>query len=197
MYFRPTIPQTLIVIALLNLGLVSPVFAQGIIIESDDYDGHGYSGDSSRSVDETHEPVRYAGDKTFYLGPDGYYIDSVYSKRDFDLIDIEYLGDEFYEMIARDPYIVGYFSVSSKIIVVLGNTAYRISPPDHEVDPDAWRPVTHEEDDPPMVEEDEKPPVTDTHQVSKSKPNSNVLGYTLAIILIILAAFMAFKLANK
>jgi len=174
MYFRPTIPQTLIVIALLNLGLVSPVLAQGNI----------------------NEPVRYAGDKTFYLGPDGYYIDSVYSKRDFNLIDIEYLGDEFYEMIAGDPYIVGYFSVSSRTIVVLGNTAYRISPNDDEPDPEIWRPVTRDEDDPPVIE-DKKPPVTGRPRIDKSKPNSNVLGYTLAIILIILAAFMAFKLANK
>ena len=74
------------------------------------------------------EYIRYAGDKTFYLNDEGFYVDSDYVEGEFDEVEIEYLSDEYFDLILEIEELAEYFSVGEKIIVVWDDVAYIVEP---------------------------------------------------------------------
>lgn len=74
------------------------------------------------------EYIKYAGDKTFYLNDEGFYVDSEYEEGEFDEVEIEYLSDEYFDLILDVEELAEYFAVGEKIIVVWNDVAYIIEP---------------------------------------------------------------------
>lgn len=73
--------------------------------------------------------VEYAGDKTFYMNADGYWVDSIYDEETMDdPILIEYLSDEYFDLIMDEPDIAEYLAVGEYLIVVFEDTVYQIDP---------------------------------------------------------------------
>lgn len=78
---------------------------------------------------EVQESVKYAGDKTFYLNEDGYYVDSEYSEDEYDEpTQIVYMSDEYFDLIDEEPDIAEYLAVGDALIIVWNETAYQIDP---------------------------------------------------------------------
>lgn len=77
-------------------------------------------------ADEIASDVRYAGDKTFYLDEDGFWVDSDYDPDEMDTEEIEYLSDEYFELTDTDADLAEYFSVGEQVIVVHEGNAYKI-----------------------------------------------------------------------
>jgi hypothetical protein len=76
--------------------------------------------------EELKDAVVYAGEKTFYLNEEGYYVDSEYNEDDYTPIQIIYLSDEYFELIADIPDLADYLSVGEQVIVVYDGVAYQI-----------------------------------------------------------------------
>ncbi|MCX6646136.1 MAG: VIT domain-containing protein [bacterium] len=71
--------------------------------------------------------VSYAGDKTFYMNIDGYWVDSEYDEDTMDEPEhIVYLSDEYFNLIADEPDIADYLAVGEMVIVVFGDKVYKI-----------------------------------------------------------------------
>jgi Ca-activated chloride channel family protein len=69
--------------------------------------------------------VSHIGRKTFYRSDDGW-IDADYEK-DAETIEIEYLSDEYFELMKKHPEIGKYLSLGSTVTFVLEGKAYKIS----------------------------------------------------------------------
>jgi hypothetical protein len=74
------------------------------------------------------ETVRYAGDKTFYVDENGYWVDSTFADSGLEPTEITYLSDEYYQLIADEPDLAQYLGVAEKVIVVWNDKAYKIVP---------------------------------------------------------------------
>ncbi len=80
--------------------------------------------------------VSYAGDKTFYLNNDGYWVDSEYDEDIYgedvydedDIIKIVYLSDEYFDLLTDEPDIAEYLTVGDAIILIFNDTVYQIDP---------------------------------------------------------------------
>ncbi|MFH1675553.1 MAG: VIT domain-containing protein [bacterium] len=86
------------------------------------------SGEKKDFGNELGEAVQYAGDKTFYVDADGVWVDSTYVEDDFDLVEIDYLSDEYFKLIDDNPDIKDYLAVADSLIVVFNDKAYKIVP---------------------------------------------------------------------
>jgi len=82
--------------------------------------------DKDRSVVD--EPpghgVAHVGGKTFYLS-DGVWIDSEYDEKS-DSVDIEFLGDAYFDLIERYPAVAGYLAMGTQVVFVHEGVSYRI-----------------------------------------------------------------------
>jgi len=75
--------------------------------------------------------VEYAGDKTFYMNNDGFWVDSVYDPDMYDSSDevvVVYLSDEYFDLLTDQPGIADYLTVGDSIVLVYEGTVYRIKP---------------------------------------------------------------------
>jgi hypothetical protein len=71
--------------------------------------------------------VEYAGDKTFYMDADGYWVDSEYDEETMDEpTHIVYLSDEYFDLVTDEPDIAEYLAVGENVIVVYDGTVYQI-----------------------------------------------------------------------
>jgi Ca-activated chloride channel family protein len=68
--------------------------------------------------------MKKVGAKTFYLSSGTWY-DSTY-KKDMKEVKVKYMSDEYFDLLAKHPGAAKYFAVASKVVVVIGGTAYRI-----------------------------------------------------------------------
>ena len=69
--------------------------------------------------------VSYAGDKTFYMNDEGYWVDSEYDEDTMDEPEhIVYLSDEYFDLVMDEPDIAEYLAVGDLVIVVFGDTVY-------------------------------------------------------------------------
>jgi len=76
--------------------------------------------------EEITSDVRYAGDKTFYLDDEGFWVDSDYDPEDMTPEEIEYLSDEYFDLTDSDSDLAEYFSVGEQVIVVYEGKAYKV-----------------------------------------------------------------------
>jgi hypothetical protein len=79
---------------------------------------------------EAQETIRYAGDKTFYIDDNGYWVDSEFDGSNLEPVEIKYLSGEYYQLIADEPDIAEYLGVGDKVIVVFDDKTYKIVPND-------------------------------------------------------------------
>jgi len=76
------------------------------------------------------ELVRYAGDKTFYVDDEGYWVDSEYDEEEDydDTIVVEYLSDEYFDLLLDNSDLSEYFAVGEQLVVVYDGIVYRVDP---------------------------------------------------------------------
>ena len=72
--------------------------------------------------------VRYVGNKTFFMR-DGFWVDSQLDNS-MPVIDIEFISDQYFDMVNDNTEIGQYFSIGNNVIVVYDNKIYRV----HEAD---------------------------------------------------------------
>ena len=115
--------------------------ALGVGIGAPDESVQAYARDMSAGVAEMEEEgimdlddrlegtVKYAGDKTFYMDADGYWVDSEYDEETMDdPVEIVYLSDEYFDLITDEPDIAEYLAVGENVIVVYDDTVYKTIP---------------------------------------------------------------------
>ncbi len=103
------------------------------------------AGGSVDMAQGSQERVRFAGDKTFYLNPDNYWVDSVFEGSGLEPTHIAYLGDEYIKLLSDKPELTDYLTVSDRMIVVWDKAAYQIDPSDEQADPSKWPEVVPKE----------------------------------------------------
>jgi len=82
-------------------------------------------------ADELEGAVEYAGDKTFYMNNEGYWVDSVYDADLYDSGDevvVTYMSDEYFDLITDIPDLGEYLTVGDALIVVYDGTVYKVEP---------------------------------------------------------------------
>jgi hypothetical protein len=84
---------------------------------------------------QAEESVRFAGDKTFYYMEDEYWQDSEYIDSGMEPVEVPYLSQQYYDLIAEKPDLAQYFAVAEKVIVVYEGTAYKVTPNDTPAEP--------------------------------------------------------------
>ena len=68
-----------------------------------------------------------AGDKTFILQADGYYIDSLLSEKEIQSArEINFMSPEYFELLKRNPELSKYLSIGQKIIMGYKGQTYKI-----------------------------------------------------------------------
>lgn len=73
------------------------------------------------------EYVQEVGDKTFILKND-VWTDTMYDENEsYDWVEVEFLSDEYFDLIADDDDLAQYFSVGEEVIVVYDDVAYRVT----------------------------------------------------------------------
>ncbi|GAB4573647.1 MAG: VIT domain-containing protein [Anaerolineae bacterium] len=74
----------------------------------------------------TREVIRQVRDKTFVLR-DGVWIDTAYDPEQMTQVDVPFLSDEYFALVANDPVLGDYFALGREVIVVVEGTAYRVT----------------------------------------------------------------------
>ncbi len=73
--------------------------------------------------------VSYAGDKTFYMNEEGYWVDSEYVEGESpEPTHIIYLSDEYFDLLTDEPDIAEYLAVGESVIVLWDDKVYQIDP---------------------------------------------------------------------
>ncbi len=84
----------------------------------------GLGGDEDSTIAEY---IQEVGDKTFIL-KDDVWTDTEYDENEsYDWIEIEFLSDEYFDLIGDDEELATYFSVGELVIVIYDDVAYRIT----------------------------------------------------------------------
>jgi Ca-activated chloride channel family protein len=69
--------------------------------------------------------VKAVGDRTFILR-DGVWIDTTFDPDEMQPIEIEFLSDEYFELMAEDARIAEFYALGEQVIFVLDGIAYQI-----------------------------------------------------------------------
>ncbi|MGH2615798.1 MAG: VIT domain-containing protein [Thermomicrobiales bacterium] len=72
------------------------------------------------------EVLRYAGTKAFILR-DGVWIDTTFDPDAMRTIDVPFASDEYFALIEEHPELGDAFALGQQVVVVLGDTAYRVT----------------------------------------------------------------------
>jgi Ca-activated chloride channel family protein len=70
--------------------------------------------------------LRYAGDRAFVLR-DNVWTDTAYDAGTMTTIDVAFASDEYFDLLAGHPELGDAFALGQQVIVVLGDTAYRVT----------------------------------------------------------------------
>ncbi len=149
--------------------------SQSLSSELSDMETYGREVPRYDMTDPVRQQVRYAGDKTFYLNPEGYWVDSEYVKANYEVIYIEYMSDDYFDLVDEDQQLAEYLGLGSRMIVVWRGNAYEIGPDEGAIPSGGREPRDPDDDDDP--DRDKKP-------VSGDENDANYLGVLLIIALI-------------
>jgi len=76
--------------------------------------------------DGAQEPVRYAGDRTF-VWRDGMWIDTLFDADTMTPVEIAFLSDEYFDLLALDPAVGEFLALGEQVLFVWDGTAYQIN----------------------------------------------------------------------
>lgn len=90
-------------------------------------DGEGYfgGGEAPRDGGSGPAPLQVVADRTF-LWRDGTWIDTTYNPDEMEPVQIEFLSDEYFDLLDLDERVALFFALGEQIIFVLDGTAYEI-----------------------------------------------------------------------
>lgn len=77
-------------------------------------------------ADGAQEPVRYAGDRTF-VWRDGMWIDTLFDADTMTPVEIAFLSDEYFDLLALDPAVGEFLALGEQVLFVWDGTAYQIN----------------------------------------------------------------------
>lgn len=72
------------------------------------------------------EPIRYVGDRTF-VWRDGMWIDTLYDADTMTPVEVTFLSDEYFDLLALDPAVGEFLALGEQVLFVWDGTAYRVS----------------------------------------------------------------------
>ena len=72
------------------------------------------------------EVLRYAGDATFVLR-DGIWTDTRFDAGSMTAVDVPFASDAYFDLLSEHPDLGAAFALGQEVIVVLGDTAYRVT----------------------------------------------------------------------
>jgi Ca-activated chloride channel family protein len=75
----------------------------------------------------TTDPIQQVGDRTFVL-KNGIWTDTLYDSSNIKLVPIAFLSDAYFKLLNDHPEIKDYLALGDHVIVVVGDTAYEITP---------------------------------------------------------------------
>jgi Ca-activated chloride channel family protein len=76
------------------------------------------------------EFIQYQGGRTFYQNAELYWVDSEYDEGTQDVIEVEYLSDEYFDLIDEEPDVAEFLALGEQVIFIFEGQAYQINPQD-------------------------------------------------------------------
>ena len=70
--------------------------------------------------------IRYVGDRTF-VWRDGMWIDTLYDADTMTPVEVAFLSDEYFDLLALDPAVGEFLALGEQVLFVWDGTAYRVS----------------------------------------------------------------------
>ncbi|MCI0712659.1 MAG: VWA domain-containing protein [Chloroflexi bacterium] len=94
--------------------------------------GGGYDGNEEAPVGANTNaagpaPIQIAGDRTFVMR-EGKWIDTTYDADTMETIEIEFLSDEYFNLLDQDERVAEFYAMGESVIFVLDGQAYEIVP---------------------------------------------------------------------
>jgi Ca-activated chloride channel family protein len=113
--------------------------------------------------------VRTVGSHTFILS-DEVWIDTMYDQGKFEMIDIEFLSDNYFSFANEHPELADAFALGAQVIVVSGDKAYRVRAGELPLDHSSQTPIpTKAKDNDPKTPEI----IPGTDEADSTEPNSS------------------------
>ena len=84
-----------------------------------------YVTESGESVSAA-DVLRYAGDRAFILH-DGVWTETTYDPDTMQTVDVPFASDEYFTLLSEQPELAAAFALGQQVIVVLDDTAYRVT----------------------------------------------------------------------
>ncbi len=83
------------------------------------------AGDGSKSESDVQSLVEFVGSKTF-VWRDGGWVDTAYEEDQHKLIEIDFAGEEYFELLSSTPEIGQYLALGQQVLVIHNGQAYQI-----------------------------------------------------------------------
>ena len=104
----------------------TPGTASGFGFEADNDDGSGDFIDGNTNRQDFYSgPVQYVGDRTF-LYRNGVWIDTLYNPDEMETVEIEFLSDDYFELLDADERVAEFLALGEQVIFVIDDTVYEI-----------------------------------------------------------------------
>ena len=87
----------------------------------------GYDADDGEGIFRPANPVQTVAGKTF-LWQDGVWTDTTFNPDSMETVDVTFLSDAYFDLLAQFPDAGQYLALGEQVIVVLDGTAYQIVP---------------------------------------------------------------------
>jgi len=91
--------------------------------------GAGFGGgDKAQTVERlVKQKIHQVFDKTFVSRVDGYLYDTLYDEKDeMKIIDVEFLSDDYFELVRKHPALGRYFAAGKNLVVCFEGKVYRV-----------------------------------------------------------------------
>jgi Ca-activated chloride channel family protein len=102
---------------------MQPAPNAGAFREKDEEGGDMGGGESANEA----QALRYVADRTF-VWRDGTWIDTLYNADDMTPVEVEFLSDDYFDLLELDPAIGEFLALGEHVLFVWGGTAYEVLP---------------------------------------------------------------------
>jgi len=103
----------------------APSFGENAVHEAADQSALAAADAPAEMLKEADEIVRYAEARTF-LFVDGVWVDTIYSPEQFQTVEIEFLSEDYFDLLVSKPTLASALALGDRVIVVADGVAYEI-----------------------------------------------------------------------
>ena len=122
----------------------APSFGENAVHEAADQGALAAADAPAEMLKEADEIVRYAEARTF-LFVDGVWVDTIYSPGQFQTVEIEFLSEDYFDLLVNKPTLASALALGNRVIVVADGMAYEIVTVEASAREDSWPSTTDEE----------------------------------------------------